>query len=55
MALPSTLSMTYGRACMIPEKYVKLELPTADIQVVGQTPRTDASRRMDAMYFRATM
>ncbi|KIX98660.1 uncharacterized protein Z520_05961 [Fonsecaea multimorphosa CBS 102226] len=53
--LDRTLSMTYGRACMIPEKYVKLELPIADIQVVGQTPSTDARRRMDAMYFRATI
>lgn len=40
---------------MIPEKYVKLELPTADIQVMGQTPRSDVRRQMDGMYFRATM
>ncbi|KIW29792.1 uncharacterized protein PV07_05580 [Cladophialophora immunda] len=53
--LDRTLSMTYGRPCMIPEKYVKLELPTADIQVMGQTPRTDVRQRMDAMYFRATI
>ncbi len=40
---------------MIPDKYVKLELPNADIQIVGQTPRNDARRRMDGKYFRATM
>ncbi|KAK6385028.1 hypothetical protein LTS17_002591 [Exophiala oligosperma] len=53
--LDRTLSMTYGRACMIPEKYIKLELPTADIQVMGQSPVMDTRQRMDAMYFRATM
>ncbi|KAL6249362.1 hypothetical protein RBB50_003215 [Rhinocladiella similis] len=53
--LDRTLSMTYGRACMIPEKYIKLELPTADIQIMGQTPRMDTRQRMDAMYFRATI
>ncbi|KIW21196.1 hypothetical protein PV08_01776 [Exophiala spinifera] len=53
--LDRTLSMTYGRACMIPEKYIKLELPTADIQIMGQTPGVDARRRMDAKYFRATI
>ncbi|KIW39315.1 hypothetical protein, variant [Exophiala oligosperma] len=53
--LDRTLSMTYGRACMIPEKYIKLELPTADIQVMGQSPVMDTRQRMDAMYFRATI
>ncbi|OAP61679.1 hypothetical protein AYL99_03882 [Fonsecaea erecta] len=53
--LDRTLSMTYGRACMIPGKYVKLELPTADIQVLGQTPSADTGQWMDAMYFRATI
>ncbi len=47
--------MTFGRPCIIPEKYVKLELPSADIQIMGQTPDSGAVQRMDARYFQATM
>lgn len=47
--------MTFGRPCIVPDKYVKLELPTADLQIMAPTPGSDVSQRMDAMYFRATM
>lgn len=47
--------MTFGRPCMIPDKYVKLELPSGDMQVMGQTPESGRSPRVDAMYLRATM
>jgi hypothetical protein len=50
-----TLSMTFGRPSIIPEKYVKLELPSASIQVMGQVPDGDVTQRIDAMYFQATM
>ncbi|KAK5553975.1 hypothetical protein LTR46_008082 [Exophiala xenobiotica] len=53
--LDRTLSMTFGRPSIIPEKYVKLELPSASIQVMGQVPDGDVTQRIDAMYFQATI
>lgn len=47
--------MTFGRPAMIPDKYVKLELPITSIRIVGQTPQSDSTSQMDAMCFIATM
>ena len=51
----STLSMTFGRPAMIPESYVKLELPLATLQVTGQTPQPQETPQVDALAFTATM
>ncbi|KAL6241621.1 hypothetical protein RBB50_011402 [Rhinocladiella similis] len=53
--LDRTLSMTFGRPCIISEKHVRLELPSANIQIMGQTPDSAAIQHMDARYFQATI
>lgn len=53
--LDRTLSMTFGRPSMIPEKYLKLDMPIVSMQVVGQTPQPNNSSQLDAMFFTATM
>lgn len=53
--LDRTLSMTFGRPSMIPDKYLKLEMPISSMQVVGQTPDPSPSPQVDAMFFTATM
>lgn len=40
---------------MIPEKYLKLDMPIVSMQVVGQTPQPNNSSQLDAMFFTATM
>ena len=40
---------------MIPESYVKLELPLATLQVTGQTPQPQETPQADALAFTATM
>lgn len=47
--------MTFGRPAMIPESYLKLELPIATLQVVGQTPQPTPVPQMDALCYTATM
>lgn len=51
----STLSMTFGRPAMIPENYIKCDLPITTLQVVGQTPQPTPLPQMDAMCYTATM
>jgi hypothetical protein len=51
----SSLSMTFGRPSMIPENYLKLELPSIILQVVGQTPQSMATPQKDAMFYTATL
>jgi len=40
---------------MIPDKYIKLELPLSDIHMVGPNLHSEPSPHMDAMCFAATM
>ncbi|CAG9981191.1 unnamed protein product [Clonostachys byssicola] len=53
--LDRTLSMTFGRPSMIPEGYLRLELPAPTLQVMGQTPQPTPAPQMDAMFFTATI
>ncbi|VUC26112.1 unnamed protein product [Clonostachys rosea] len=53
--LDRTLSMTFGRPSMIPEGYLRLELPAATLQVLGQTPQSNPAPQLDAMFFTATI
>jgi len=53
--LDRTLSMTFGRPSMIPDKYIKLELPLSDIHMVGPNLHSEPSPHMDAMCFAATI
>uniref|UniRef100_A0A0B7KLQ8 Zn(2)-C6 fungal-type domain-containing protein n=1 Tax=Bionectria ochroleuca TaxID=29856 RepID=A0A0B7KLQ8_BIOOC len=47
--------MTFGRPSMIPEVYLRLELPTPTLQVMGQTPQPTPAPQVDAMFFTATI
>lgn len=47
--------MTFGRPAMIPESYLRLDLPITTLQVLGQTPQPAPTPQMDAMAFNATM
>lgn len=40
---------------MIPENYLRLELPAITLQVVGQTPQSTAAPQKDAMFYTATL
>lgn len=40
---------------MIPEGYLRLELPAPTLQVMGQTPQPTPAPQVDAMFFTATM
>lgn len=40
---------------MIPENYVKLELPTSTLQVVGQTSESTPVYMMDGLFYTATL
>ncbi|KAI6853580.1 hypothetical protein KC365_g15891 [Hortaea werneckii] len=53
--LDRSLSMTFGRPSMIPENYLRLELPAITLQVVGQTPQSTAAPQKDAMFYTATL
>lgn len=47
--------MTFGRPSMIPEKYLKLDMPLSNLQMVGQPLMPMLAPQMDAMFFAATM
>lgn len=47
--------MTFGRPSMIPEKYLKLDMPLSSLQMVGQPLTPMLVPQMDAMFFTATM
>lgn len=47
--------MTFGRPAIIPETYVKLDLPNILMQIVGNTTQNEASPQMDAVFYTATM
>ncbi|KXL44450.1 hypothetical protein M433DRAFT_278084 [Acidomyces richmondensis BFW] len=53
--LDRTLSMTFGRPSMIPDKYMKLELPLSEIHMVGPNLHSEPTPHMDAMFFSATI
>ncbi|KFZ23187.1 hypothetical protein V502_02339 [Pseudogymnoascus sp. VKM F-4520 (FW-2644)] len=53
--LDRTLSMTFGRPAIIPETYVKLDLPNILMQIVGNTTQNEASPQMDAVFYTATI
>ncbi|CAG9955384.1 unnamed protein product [Clonostachys rosea f. rosea IK726] len=53
--LDRTLSMIFGRPSIIPEGYLRLELPAAILQVIGQTPQSTPAPQMDTMFFTATI
>jgi hypothetical protein len=47
--------MTFGRPSIIPDTYVKLELPNTNMQILGQGIQNEPGLQMDALYFTATM
>lgn len=47
--------MTFGRPSIIPDTYVKLELPISNMKIVGQVPESEFTPQMDATYYTATM
>lgn len=47
--------MTFGRPPMIPDGYVKVQLPSTDMHMVGPAPQNELSPQMDAIFFVATM
>ncbi|KAJ5752333.1 transcriptional regulatory protein GAL4 [Penicillium odoratum] len=53
--LDRTLSMTFGRPCTIPETYVKLEMPIKDMQVLANTPKSEAYPQLDGWFFTAAI
>ncbi|KAG9251910.1 transcriptional regulatory protein GAL4 [Emericellopsis atlantica] len=53
--LDRSLSMTFGRPSMITESYLKLELPSTTLQVLGQTPMPYPSPQKDGMFYTATL
>lgn len=54
-SLFSSLSMTFGRPSMIPENYLRLELPAITLQVVGQARQPTATTQKDGMFYAATL
>ncbi|KAL1866395.1 hypothetical protein Plec18167_009063 [Paecilomyces lecythidis] len=53
--LDRTLSMTFGRPCMIPESYVKLDMPVKDMQMLGHTLQIEPGPQRDAFFFTAAI
>ncbi|KAJ9377612.1 transcriptional regulator family: Fungal Specific TF [Paecilomyces variotii] len=53
--LDRTLSMTFGRPCMIPESYVKLGMPVKDMQMLGPTLQIEPGPQRDAYFFTAAI
>jgi hypothetical protein len=47
--------MTFGRPAIIPETYVKLDLPNTLIQIVGNTTQNEPKSQMDSLFYTATM
>ena len=54
-SLLSSLSMTFGRPSMIPENYLRLELPVITLQVVGQARQPTTTTQKDGMFYTATL
>lgn len=50
-----TLSMTFGRPCIIPQSYVKLDMPLHDMQMLGQSPQLESGPYADGCFFTAAM
>ncbi|KKA20471.1 hypothetical protein T310_5522 [Rasamsonia emersonii CBS 393.64] len=53
--LDRTLSMTFGRPCIIPQSYVKLEMPLHDMQMLGQSPQLESGPFADGCFFTAAI
>ncbi|KIW18541.1 hypothetical protein PV08_02829 [Exophiala spinifera] len=53
--LDRTLSMTFGRPAVIPDRYVCLDLPSQHIQILGRTPGSPIEQQADARFFIATI
>ncbi|KAI1830848.1 transcriptional regulator family: Fungal Specific TF [Penicillium roqueforti] len=53
--LDRSLSMTFGRPCTIPESYVKLKMPSADMQILTSTIEARNSSQLDGLFFTAAI
>ncbi|CDM33122.1 Zn(2)-C6 fungal-type DNA-binding domain [Penicillium roqueforti FM164] len=53
--LDRSLSMTFGRPCTIPESYVKLKMPSADMQILTSTTEARNSSQLDGLFFTAAI
>ncbi|KAL1963182.1 hypothetical protein VTN77DRAFT_8615 [Rasamsonia byssochlamydoides] len=53
--LDRTLSMTFGRPCIIPQSYVKLDMPLHDMQMLGQSPQLESGPYADGCFFTAAI
>ncbi|BCR91336.1 putative C6 transcription factor [Aspergillus chevalieri] len=53
--LDRTLSMTFGRPCAIPESYVKLDMPSQDLQMLSLTAETETHPTLDGSFFTAAI
>ncbi|CRG88732.1 Quinic acid utilization activator [Talaromyces islandicus] len=53
--LDRTLSMTFGRPCIIPQSYIRLELPSVEMQVLGRTPQPETCTHRDGCFFTAAI
>jgi hypothetical protein len=50
-----TLSMTFGRPCIIPQSYVRLDMPSHEMQVLGRTPQPETRAHRDGCFFNAAV
>lgn len=50
-----TLSMTFGRPCIIPQSYIRLEMPLLGVQMTGRCPQPGIHAHLDGCFFTAAM
>ncbi|KAH8689695.1 fungal-specific transcription factor domain-containing protein [Talaromyces proteolyticus] len=53
--LDRTLSMTFGRPCIVPQSYVRLEMPLHGMQMLGRTTQPEIRAHRDACFFTAAI
>lgn len=47
--------MTFGRPCTIPEFYVKLEMPSQDLQMLSSPTESNTYRMLDGSFLTAAV
>lgn len=47
--------MTFGRPCIIPEAYVKSDMPVQDLQIMGYNDQPGSGFQLNALFFTAAM
>lgn len=52
---PSTLSMTFGRPCSIPESHIQLDLPSREIKMLSSSSESSGSSQLDGAFYTAAM